>query len=89
MKQEEMNFTSFSEEKIIRKHMELLKNNQVPKNSKGRVLNNLGDNINNLLYDLSSDELLNEFLDALILNNTFRGNLVIQSKFFNDIVKEN
>jgi hypothetical protein len=37
MKQEQMNFTSFSEEKIIRKHMELLRNNQVPKNSKGRV----------------------------------------------------
>lgn len=87
MKQEHSNFIPFSDEKIIKKHIELLKNNKVPKNSKGREWFNVGDNINNLIYQITSDDLLNDFLDALILNDAFQGNLVIDSKFFNDIVK--
>ena len=78
---------NFSEEKLIKKHIELFNKNLVPKDCKGNyIIYSLGDDITSLSYEIKNEDLLNELLDSLIQNNNFKGNLIINSDLFNDIV---
>ena len=69
-----------SEEKrteLLRKDIEILADNRIPLDIKG-------NQPNSLLFQIENIEHLNELLDAMEKNNTFKGNLEIVSHQFND-----
>ena len=63
--------------KFILEQIKILNENKIPKNHKG-------DEEVNLQFTIEEYDLLNNLLDSLIKNTTFKGSLIIKSTKFDD-----
>lgn len=57
---------------LVQKHIKILSENKIPKNFKG-------DEYKVLEYVLDGENLVKEFFDAMMKNDTFKGELILQS----------
>ena len=61
----------------MRRDVQILAENKIPLDIKG-------NQPNSLMFQIDNIEHLNELLDAMVKNNTFKGNLEIRSNKFTD-----
>ena len=62
---------------LLKQHLKIIKCNKSPKDRRG-------DNLNKLEYEFNNKEELCEFIDAILTNNQFKGELILISDYFDD-----
>ena len=64
---------------LLNQHLKILELNKVPKNKRG-------DDLNKLEYEFNNKIELNNFIEVLLSNNQFKGELILISDYFDDSI---